>query len=84
MTDERMMAIVQQVHELTQQNAPESAGTAWLSFVEDIVWIARANPAMPTMTVIVKALEVNDIDIDALVPEGVPNEPYTTSSSTPS
>ena len=36
MNDEQLAAVLQRVHELTQQNSPESAGAAWLDLLQSI------------------------------------------------
>lgn len=66
MTTEKLVEVLQKVHELTQQNAPESAGAAWGAFIEDVIYQARSYTRWPTALVVLTALQANDITPDML------------------
>lgn len=63
MNKEQMVHALQRLHELTQQNSPESAGAAWIVLMGDIVWAARATTAsVSVVQVIERAMRHQDID----------------------
>ena len=61
MTDQQIIDALQHVHELTQQNAPESAGVAWAAFAEELIAHARQYPELNTPQVIALTLTATDI-----------------------
>lgn len=63
MNEGQMIEALQRLHELTQQNSPESAGAGWIALMEEIVWIARATTAsVSVVQVIEEAMRSQDID----------------------
>lgn len=68
MTEQQMIDALQRLHELTQQNSPESAGTVWIELMRDIVWTARATSAsVSVVQVIERAMQNQDIEPRALL-----------------
>lgn len=66
MSDEELYEVIQKLHELTQQNAPESAGAAWCAMFDEIIGQARMNTRQSAKDVIITVLETSDISLREL------------------
>ena len=69
MSDQQLYDAIQRLHELTQQNAPESAGTAWCTMFDEIIAQARMNTRQSAKDVIITVLETSDIPLEELLNE---------------
>lgn len=67
MDEAQLTAALQRIHELTQQNSPESAGVAWFSLLETVIDCARVYSASSTIENITRALRINDIPVQELL-----------------
>lgn len=66
-SDDELYEVIQQVHELTERNAPESAGAAWAALFDELIGVARMHPTMNAKEVVIRALEVSDMPASELL-----------------
>lgn len=69
--NQQVIDALQRIHELTQQNAPESAGAAWAAFIEEILIVARHPNTIPNVdmnTIVYAGIKRCDMDTPEIWP----------------